>query len=218
MALAMFYVDESGDQGWTFSAPYRHGGSSRYLTIATLVCPAEEKHLPKRLIKYLYKDFGWNPKIEKKWSDMTDIEREWFANKACDMADNHTDIKFFAITVFKEKVTGHMRKDGNKLYNYMMKLSLIDEMCRYEKVCLIPDARSIKVGSGNSLHDYLSINLTYEQNVETELRTQFCDSACTHNLQFTDMLAGLVHHHYEDSHSKCWTLLRSRLVSKKLFF
>ncbi len=218
MGLAIFYVDESGDQGWTFTAPYRHGGSSRYLTIATLICPSEKKHFPKRLMKHLYKHFEWDPAIEKKWSNMTGPEREWFAKQARDMVEKQPDIKFLAITVFKEKVTGHMRKDGNKLYNYMMKLSLIEEMCKYDKVLLVPDARSVKVGSGNSLHDYLSINLTYEQRVETELQTQFCDSSCTPNLQFTDMLAGLVHHHYEDSHSKCWNMLRGYITSKPLFF
>lgn len=30
------YLDESGDLGWKFDAPYRSGGSSRYLTIAAI--------------------------------------------------------------------------------------------------------------------------------------------------------------------------------------
>jgi len=33
------YVDESGDLGWEFAQPFRQGGSSRYLTIASLLVP-----------------------------------------------------------------------------------------------------------------------------------------------------------------------------------
>lgn len=53
-----------------------------------------------------------------------------------------------------------MRRDSNKLYNYMIGLSLLDEMINYENVVLIPDPRTIKVKSGNSLHDYLDINIS----------------------------------------------------------
>lgn len=49
------YIDESGDLGFTFDKPYRIGGSSRYLTIAFLLVPKELSHLPKRVVKKLYK-------------------------------------------------------------------------------------------------------------------------------------------------------------------
>jgi hypothetical protein len=215
---AVFYVDESGDLGWTFDAPYRKGGSSRYLTIGTLICPSGKKHLPKRLIKGLYRQFGWDYALEKKWSEMSGEEREVFAQEVSQLIAKFPDIKLVAMTVAKEKVTGHMRKDANTLYNYMVKLSLANEMCRYDNVTLIPDARSIKVASGNSLHDYLSIHLTFERRVETDLHTVPCDSSCTLNLQFADMFAGLVHHHYEDSHGSCWNILRGLIISRKLFF
>jgi hypothetical protein len=45
------YLDESGDLGWTFDKPYRHGGSSRYLTISVLIVPKDLSHLPKRILK-----------------------------------------------------------------------------------------------------------------------------------------------------------------------
>jgi len=58
MAL-LIYLDESGDLGWNFSAPFRNGGSSRFLTIAALCVPTPKKHLPKRVVKKLYQKFGW---------------------------------------------------------------------------------------------------------------------------------------------------------------
>lgn len=76
MSNALIYLDESGDLGWNFDKPYREGGSSRFLTIASLVINPSKKHLTKRLIKNLYNKFKWPPKIEKKWSDMKLSERE----------------------------------------------------------------------------------------------------------------------------------------------
>lgn len=218
MSSAVFYVDESGDLGWNFEAPYRRGGSSRHLTIATLVCPSEEKHFPKRLITKLYKKFKWPPKVEKKYSDMTSGERICFARYAHEMLMAHPRIKLMSITVAKRNVAEHIRRDSNKLYNYMINLSLIDEMCKYDSVVLVPDLRTIKVKSGNSLHDYLGINLAFEKKVTTDLQTQPCDSACTKNIQFADMLAGLVQSYYEDSNDSCWRILQGDISSKKLFF
>jgi hypothetical protein len=57
MISVLIYLDESGDLGWSFDKPYRHGGSSRYLTIASLVVDPSKKHFPKRLIKKLYTKF-----------------------------------------------------------------------------------------------------------------------------------------------------------------
>ena len=123
------YLDESGDLGWTLNKPYQRGGSSRYLTIGSLVVSDDKKYLPKRLIRNLYKQFKWPVEIEKKWSTMTNKERERFADQARKLITaNSSDIKYYAITVKKEKVQRHIRNDPNKLYNYMILLSLLDEM------------------------------------------------------------------------------------------
>ena len=71
------------------------------------------------------------------------------------LVDDYPKIKYFAITVKKENVQEHIRKDSNKLYNYMTRLLLLDELCGYDSVRIAPDPRSIKVASGNSMHDYL---------------------------------------------------------------
>jgi len=62
----IIYLDESGDLGWKFTAPYRNGGSSRHLTIASLAVSPPNKHRPKRLVKKLYTKFNWPTNIEKK--------------------------------------------------------------------------------------------------------------------------------------------------------
>jgi hypothetical protein len=212
------YLDESGDLGWKFDAPYRRGGSSRYLTISTIIVPSDKKHLPKRLIQRLYKKFKWNPQTEKKWSDMSLSEREHFSKKAKELREQHPDIKYFAMTVYKPNVMEHIRQDGNKLYNYMTGLILLDEMSYHDNVTFIPDPRSMKVESGNSMSDYLQIQLWFEKRSSTQLVTIPADSASNRNVQFSDMLSGVVQGHYEDGNSSPWKVLASAINSKRLYF
>ncbi len=189
---SVVYLDESGDLGWNFALPYRNGGSSRYLTVAALCVPSAKKHIPKRVIKELYDRFRWPVSTEKKWQQMRPVERMWFARSAAEMCTRNPDIHLHGITVKKEYVESHIRTDENKLYNYMIRLSPLDCMATQDQVTLIPDPRSIKVESGNSLHDYLQIELWFTKQSKTVLTTTPLDSKSCRGIQFADMLAGLI--------------------------
>lgn len=91
-------------------------------------------------------------------------------------------------------------------------------MSQHDHVTFIPDPRTIKVESGNSLHDYLQTQLWMEKRVKTELRTVPCDSSNNLSIQFTDMLCGLVQSHFEDGKSDPWNILNGRISVKRLFF
>ena len=214
----IIYLDESGDLGWKFDAPYRRGGSSRYLTIGAICVPPEKKHLPKRVIKELYNKFRWSSGKEFKWSDMSDDERKEFSQKARSMCDSHRDIFLHGIIVKKENVMDHIRNDSNKLYNYMIRLSLLDRMAQHDVVTMIPDPRSIKVNSGNSLHDYLQTELWFTKKATTNLITHPNDSKDCRGIQFADMLAGLVQSRYEDNESNNFQILSPRINLSRLFF
>ncbi|MEQ4453502.1 DUF3800 domain-containing protein [Kosakonia sacchari] len=217
--MPIIYLDESGDLGWTFDQPYRAGGSSRYLTISSLVVSNTAKDQPKRLIKKLYKKFEWDTSKEKKWSMMNLTERERFSTQASQLIQNYpNDIQYHAIVVRKEQVQEHIRRDSNKLYNYMIGLSLLQEMSRHNDILFVPDPRSIKVQSGNSLHDYLLTQLWFEYQVQTQLTTLPLSSDKCLNIQFADMLSGLVQHHFEDGNSNAWNIMSPHIQCKKLFF
>ncbi len=218
MSSATICLDESGDLGWTLDKPYRRGGSSQHLTIAALITTPEKKHLPKRLIKKLYQKHGWPSGVERKWADMRLSERVAFAEKAHKISSDTNEIKYVAITVKKRNVQEHIRRDPNKLYNYMIRLLLIDEMANFDFVSFVPDPRSIKVQSGNSLHDYLQTILWFDKEVSTILNTIPCDSSCSHNVQFSDMLSGVVQSHFEDGRSQPLKALGTHITCKKLFF
>lgn len=218
MSSSYIYVDESGDPGWKFDQPYRKGGSSRYLTIASLIVPPDLRERPKRIIRNLYKKHHWPTSKEKKWSRMTDPERVSFAASAISLLKKHSAIECRAITVYKQNVQPHIRDDANKLYNYMIRLSLIDRMAQETQITLFPDERSLKIKSGNSLHDYLQATLWFDFNVKTILKTLPAESSSNLNVQFADMFAGAVQSHFEDGNSRPWSLLSPHIQSKRLYF
>lgn len=211
------YVDESGDLGWSFSLPYGDGGSSRFLTIAALIVPESIDHLPRRKVKDLYTYGKWDTTREKKWVEMSNDARMTFAKNALKLKQTHPQVMYKAIVVNKQNVNANFRRDSNKLYNYMLKLLLLEEMVKHDRVTLIPDPRSIKVNNGSSLHHYLEM-LLYEAEAPTRLETLNLDSKQCLNLQFTDMLAGVVGTHYEFKKSEPRLILSSNLHIRHLFF
>lgn len=218
MASAIIFLDESGDLGWTFSKPYRNGGSSRHLTISALIVSPENKAYPKRIVRDLYTKYKWPTSKEMKWTDMDQQQRVDFSTSAKSMCVKRPDIAISSIVVKKENVLGHVRKDANKLYNYMIKLLLLDLMAAYDVVTLIPDPRSIKVQSGNSLHDYLQTELWFSKKSITNLITSPLDSKGSQGLQFADMVAGIVQARFEDNENVMYQNLAPHMKIIELFF
>jgi len=217
MPLTVF-LDESGDLGWNFAAPYRNGGSSRFLTIGALCIPPQKEYLVRRVIRDLYKQFKWNTAKEKKWADMSDSARTQFAESARSLCDSNPDICLHAITVRKENVMAHIRTDSNKLYNFMIRLSLLNRMATHDLVTICPDPRSIKVESGNSLPDYLQLELWFTKKVKTILKNSPRHSHQCHEIQFTDMLSGVVQSFHEDGEQPNLSILGPRISQIRLFF
>lgn len=112
----------------------------------------------------------------------------------------------------------HIRADSNKLYNYMIRLGFLDRMAEHDVVTMIPDPRSIKVKSGNSLHDYLQTELWFTKKANTNLLSRPQDSATCKGIQLADLLAGMVQAHFEDNVSRDFTTIQPRLALNRLFF
>lgn len=206
------YLDESGDLGWSFDAPYKRGGSSRFLVIAALCVSAQSDKHPDRLLRHIYKHRHWNPKAEKKWVDMSREARSDFARQACKLLERFDDISCRAIVADKTALPPHVRDDANIVYNFMTRQLLLDVMAQHPHANLIPDARSVKLGSGNSLHDYLQTELWFGARVATRLKTTPTDSQHCRNLQFIDMIAGVIQSHYEFGRGEYLKLLESRIT------
>lgn len=215
----LIYLDESGDTGWAFNYPYRRGGSSRYLTIAMLMVPNGKQHIPKRIVKDLYRKTKTSPGEELKGCNLDLTSRSWFANATKNMLSSHQDIKILAITVYKQNVQEHIRKDTNKLYNYMIRLCLLDKLQAAGQVTFMPDPRTIKVASGNSLVDYLNTVLWMEMDSTTTITQVNHSSRDNLNIQFADILANIIWRNYElKDCSNPFVLLNRFTEQHRLFF
>ena len=212
------YLDESGDLGWTLDKPYRHGGSSRYMTIAFVACPAEKKYLLSRIVADVYKNTKSNPKVELKGSSLSVQDKCYFAKKVEKLISTNSDIHIGAITVNKDKVQQHIRKDGNKLYNYMIRLSVLPCINTEPLVNLIRDNKTIKVKSGNSLIDYLQMFLMFDMNCSTHIVDIPSDSKRVKNLIFIDWINNLIWGNYEDGNTEPFEILKDVITPKELFF
>lgn len=212
------YLDESGDLGWVFDKPYMHGGSSRYLTIAFIACPSEKSKLLKRIVKDVYKRTKTKPSVELKGSSLTVADKKYFAKKVNKLVSMNPDIKIGATTVNKRKVQQHIREDANKLYNYMIRLSVLDKIRHEPLVNLVRDNKTVKVKSGNSLIEYLQIVLWFDMGAHTKIIDIPSDSKKVVNLIFVDWLNNLIWGNYEYGNSEPYQILRPVIDSKKLFF
>ena len=144
-------------------------------------------------------------------------ERLEFARATHKLCSSHTDIHIDTITVRKENVQDHIRSDSNKLYNYMIRLMLLSKMRHEKEVVIVPDPRSIKVESGNSLPDYLQTLLWFHLRCETKLRMQPIESHKCLGIQFTDMLAGSIQAAAEDGNSDYLNIISPCLRPRRLF-
>ncbi len=211
------YIDESGDLGWTLDKPYGMGGSSRYLTIALLIIPNDKNFLSKKIVRNFYKQYRISPKKEIKGTELSLEQKQYLVGKIIDLLKNNPEIKIITITTQKTNVQDHIRADSNKLYNYMIRLALLDEIINEDSVTLIPDPRSIKVESGNSLLDYLQIELWFEYNSSTNLDQKVVSSENSLNLKFVDIISNLIWRKFEKATTEA-DLLIPHIKVKKLFF
>jgi len=161
------YLDESGDLGWKFDSPYRNGGSSRFLTIGYLICPIQECHMVKRVVREVYNRFRFTPSKEIKASDLNSHHKEFICEATIKLMTKKPYFHLGAITVKKENVGAHIRRDGNTLYNYMMGHSLIGHIENHISCKISRDYRSVKVLSGQSCVDYIQTIIWFHRNKTT---------------------------------------------------
>lgn len=217
-----FFLDESGDLGWTLDKPFGKGGSSQHLTIATISSEHESTKFVGRFMKETKKRFGFSAKQEMKWKDLSHEQRLVFSEQAAHLIRKHDTLQCYALVVAKRGVNPRLRNDKNLLYNYLIKMSLLDEIVKYPNVTLIPDPQGIAPNTGAPLHIYIQ-HMAYEHAVRTgspvtNVGFKQLDSSSCFGIQFADMLAGIVQQKYEGISDEYLSHFTGLIEVKSFFF
>tara|TARA_R110002051_G_scaffold149010_1_gene221539 strand:+ start:5958 stop:6611 length:654 start_codon:yes stop_codon:yes gene_type:complete len=212
------FLDESGDLGFKFTAPYLRGGSSRFLTMAFFVVPNNKQVLLKRIVRKTYEKYKFKAGTEVKGSVLTIEQKIFICQSIVNLINKNPEIFVCSISVKKQNVQEHIRRDANLLYNFMMKLSVLDKINTHSHVTLLRDNKTVKIASGNSLIDYLQTTLFFEHNSPTIITDSPQDSKKWLALILVDWLNNIVFGHYENGNSNPYQILSPILKNQTLFF
>jgi hypothetical protein len=100
----------------------------------------------------------------------------------------------------------------------MIGLVLPQKIRRLKSISFIPDERSIKVKSGNSLSDYLQIKLWFDLKSKTIIENNPQESHLNLNLQFIDWITHIIWEKYENKDLKVFHILQRKIELTDLFF
>ena len=203
--------------GWKFNAPYRNGGSSRYLTIGYFISPITHCNIPKRLVKDFYYKFNFNPKLEVKASELKSHHKEYICQETVKMMTKYPDFHLGAVTVRKEAVPKHVQINGNNLYHYMINVGVCDIICDHISCKISRDNRSVKVLSGNTCIEYLQTIVWFDKNKPAVLKDNPTHSHTDDGIIFIDWITNIVWSKYEDNHPDWRNMLGEHLIEKKLY-
>lgn len=220
------YLDESGDLGWKFDAPYMNGGSSRYFTISTIIVHEKDKHRLERAVKKFREKLEKKHKVkypvnhEIKASDLKLGERFVFAEILKKELDKTVKFsKVFSITVKKENVEKQsFRTNSNILYNYMTGLSFLKDIKDLDQLVLIADKRITSVNAQYGFNEYLQTTLAGNLDSKTTLNIIHQDSKDSRHVQCADLVANLIWRKYEFSKLDPYSVLGNLIKDRTLFF
>lgn len=134
------------------------------------------------------------------------------------IAKKNVSISYIVADLFHVKP--HLLDDKNIFYNYMMKL-LIEYIVSKDDdiVHIIYDNHSTKVGSANSMEEYLKLSLNYEKQFDVSLLFSSMDSNAknAYHVQAADYVANALYSHYEYGVDDYYNIYKPLFNSRLLF-
>lgn len=206
------FVDESGNPG---------RGRGRYFTIACVVvdsCKAKKlRRKMKKVCGHVKKqspDKTW-PRGEVKASAVSIDER-------CEIIKRlpQSDVSIHYVTVDKHHVVDRMFIDSCLSYNYWLRLvidNVLENNPDCKKITMCIDRRDIKVSSGNSFRDYITIHECYEMERNLEIVTNYPESHNDYGIQIADFIANGINYHYITKKESIKLILQPMVVSREKF-
>ncbi len=200
------YIDESGSLGVR--------SKNQYFVLAALVChnKVADKKL-KQLGKNIYKEYLAPNNLQEIHATHTSFPvKQRILNKIAKIQD----ITIYYLAVEQDKIHKNLILYPNICYNYLIGLLLEDIILEAQNnVDIILDNHSTKVGSLNSLHEYLKIKAFTEWGYNYNFRSQFMESHKVWGIQMIDVIANSIFTHYNYNKSSLYKITKHYYKSKK---
>lgn len=195
--MLKIYIDESGDLG----------AGGRYFVIGAF-CTEDGKRIRNIIKKHCAKqNLGEMKNFGMSFEAKQDIALKF---------KKVTDHKIGYVCVDKTKIQSpHLRADQNLLFNYAFSF-LAEKLLVHEKqdIRLIVDNRNQKVGSKNSLGEYIRIKAYTEWGFAHNIYTEYLDSKTDRLIQAADFVAGNCYQRYHRNKSHIYSILKPDISIK----
>ncbi len=188
--MKSIFIDESGNLG----------KKDRYFVIASI-----RPHNPKRIRNFARRFCAKKTLDEIKGSQLCFPEKQEILNRLKQKQDHHISY----IVVDKHQLNSpNLLKDKNLCFNYLINFLLKGEIegCP-EDIAIHIDNRTIKVGSLNSLSDYIRIKAYTEWNFAHKLNFYFPTSHNEKAVQIIDVAANAIWAKYNYNSKHLYNLL-----------
>lgn len=210
-------MDEAGDTGWSLSAPYGKGGSSRFLILAAIAIPPGKNHYVQRIVRGIYR--GRNGRAlssELKSTELNGWEKKQVAQKLVALTQAHPDITLHGIVAEKGNVNSALRARSESFYTHMAEQMLYSELAKHTVIEFYPDARTLKQKDRHALPNYLETRLAIGGHVPT-ITTIPSESGAILEIQCADVISAILFAQYEHSDTTCMAILSPAITVTKLY-
>lgn len=188
--MKTLFVDESGNLGT----------KDRYFVLA-LLAPQRSK----RIVNFMRKFCARNNLPEVKASNLSFSQKQEIFNKLC----SANDYTISYIVADKQNIDNKkLFEDKNLCYNYLFSF-LVKKTIKSspETLCILLDNHSTKVGSINSLADYIKIKAFTQFGFQHDLQIAYTDSQHSKVVQAADVIANAIWAHYNYGKSHFYNML-----------
>jgi hypothetical protein len=188
--MKTLFVDESGNLGT----------KDRYFVLV-LLAPQRSK----RIVNFMKKFTVRNNLPEVKASRLSFPQKQEIFNRLC----SANDYTVSYIVADKQNIDNKkLFADKNLCYNYLFSF-LVKKTIRsaQEDLCILLDNHSTKVGSINSLADYIKIKAYTQFGYQRDLQISYTNSEHSKVVQAADVIANAIWAHYNYGASHFYNML-----------
>ncbi len=203
--MKYIFLDESGELG------FKENVSTRFFTITLLVCGVREEQELQRIIKKI-RQRTLKKKLKEsseiKWHNSNEDIRIKVLNKLITIS-----LEVLTIILDKFKVYEYLKDKKHKLYNYLSKL-ILAECSMGDSFELIVDRSKNKRSLREDFDRYIRTNF---KELGFNIPIKHEDSRINGGLQVLDFISGAVFNKYEFNNTKYYDIIKSKIITEKVF-